>query len=333
MAGGATAQTLGLMSAIFASKKLCKPFKITYFPYSTGTYWPLAIEFLLNSNEIINKEKINKGIKKNQSQEVGKIIAKHPLLSKKISYEHLLMYIRKIKLMSLFLALRRELSSTLNPKKILKLSRFYNTLSGKFPMISVNDVNIELDARFKRANIASPFSKNFNFHSQKFVVIHYRLGDKRASTVTPADFAEDGIIDPIYYKKIVERISDITSMDIYVVSDEPSYAQKILGSVGVNTKIYGNKGNLWDDLYLMSQADIFVGAINSQVTQLANICVENNGGKSHILVPSTYKVFTKFPNTEFFECSYLPKTNKIYTFDFSLEVNSHSAYRRNSKIE
>ena len=54
IAGGATAQCLGLMNAIYASSKLGLPFKISYYPYSTGTYWPFAINFLLNESEILN---------------------------------------------------------------------------------------------------------------------------------------------------------------------------------------------------------------------------------------------------------------------------------------
>ena len=46
-AGGATAQCLALMNALFLRDKNLKPFKIKYFPHSTGTYWPFAIKFLL----------------------------------------------------------------------------------------------------------------------------------------------------------------------------------------------------------------------------------------------------------------------------------------------
>ena len=54
LTGGATAQCLGLMNAIYASNKLKMPFKVSYFPFSTGTYWPFAIGDLLQKGEILN---------------------------------------------------------------------------------------------------------------------------------------------------------------------------------------------------------------------------------------------------------------------------------------
>jgi hypothetical protein len=45
VAGGATAQCLGLMNAIYVKNKTSKNFRIKYFPYSTGTYWPFEIDF------------------------------------------------------------------------------------------------------------------------------------------------------------------------------------------------------------------------------------------------------------------------------------------------
>jgi len=331
IAGGSTAQILGLMSAVFTSKKLGKPFKIIYYPYSTGTYWPLAIGFLLSQDEMLSMDKINLGIQIDNSLEVGKIIKKHPLINKKISYEHFLLVLRMIKLMPFLLALRRELSSTLNPKRILRLNSYYTTLSGKFPMLNIDHVNLEMDYRFKRAHISSPFSKDKNFDLKNIAVIHYRLGDKRAAAHILGDFNDDGIIDPLCYKEIVEKIPNFKNMNTYVVSDEPLYAQKLLGLIGIKAKIYNNKGSIWDDLYLISQSNIFIGAINSQVTQLANICVENNGGRSFILVPKDYKVYEKFANTTFFESFYVNKNSSVYNFDFPLEMNAHSAYVRNNK--
>jgi hypothetical protein len=326
ISGGSTAQILGLMSAIFASNKLGKPFKVIYYPYSTGTYWPFAIGFLLSQKEIISSEKMTIGVKNSRTSEIGKIVKDHPLLVKNISYEHFLRSLRKIRLLPILLIMRRELSSTLNPKRILKLNKYFTTISGKFPMLNISFINAEMDRRFNEARIPSPFSKDTNFELQNFAVIHYRLGDKRASTLIPDDFTSDGIINPVNYKKIVEKIPNFKIMKLFVVSDEPFSAQKLLASVGINAKIYGDKGNIWDDLYLISQSNIFIGAINSQVTQLANICVESNGGQSYILVPKGYKVHTKFSNTFFSESTYLPKDDSIYKLDFFLGSNAHSAY-------
>ena len=82
IAGGATAQCLGLMNAIYASNKLRKPFKISYYPYSTGGYWPFAIADLCNKDEILDSNKPTKGLVVNNNLEVGKIILNHPLMIK-----------------------------------------------------------------------------------------------------------------------------------------------------------------------------------------------------------------------------------------------------------
>ena len=61
LAGGATAQLLGLMNAIYASDKLGLPFKMSYYPYSTGTYWPFAILHFLSDDEILDVNKSTVG--------------------------------------------------------------------------------------------------------------------------------------------------------------------------------------------------------------------------------------------------------------------------------
>ncbi len=45
-------------------------------------------------------------------------------------------------------------------------------------------------------------------NQQKYAVIHYRLGDKRAVFTTHHDFNSDKIIDPISYKKIIDAIEN-----------------------------------------------------------------------------------------------------------------------------
>ena len=96
LSGGATAQCLGLMNAIYASNKLNIPFKVSYFPYSTGTYWPFAIGNLLEKEEVLNINSPTKGLGSSEEFEIGKIIQSHPLMSKKFSYEKILSICQKI---------------------------------------------------------------------------------------------------------------------------------------------------------------------------------------------------------------------------------------------
>ena len=323
LTGGATAQLLGLMNAIYASDKLGLPFKISYYPYSTGTYWPFAIMPFLNQSEILNINVPTKGLSDSSKFEIGKIIQNHPLMNDKISYEKVLSLIRKLKLESSLNFLRRELTVLASPKRLLNINNYYRALSGGFAAINEGKVNEELSQRFIKANKKSPFRREKNH--QKHIVIHYRLGDKKAMFSHPGDFNSDKIIDPVSFKKIIDEIDGLNSENIYVVSDEPKLAQKLLEGVLVNAKTIVSKGDIWEDLFFMSQARIFIGS-NSQVSKLANICVENNDGTSYMFNVTKNSHNYKFKNTRYLDSQFLENNHKIYTSDFTLEEDAHSAY-------
>ena len=312
LAGGATAQLLGLMNAIYASNKLGLPFKISYHPYSTGTYWPFAILPFLSDDEILNINVPTKGLIDSDNLEIGKTIKNHPLTNKKISYEHVLSLGRKLKLEPYLNFLRRELPVLASPNRLLNISNYYRTLSGGFAAINEEWINKEMNQRFIKGKKKSPFMREKN--QQKYAVIHYRLGDKRAVFTTHHDFNSDKIINPTSYKKIIDAIDSLKSENIYVVSDEPKLAQKLLADVLINTKIMLSKGDIWEDLYFMSQARIFIGS-NSQVSKLANICVENNGGTSYMLNVTKDNNYQKFKNTSYFDSKFLDANHNVYTID------------------
>ena len=79
----------------------------------------------------------------------------------------------------------------------------------------------------------------------------------------------------------------------------------------------------------MSQADVFIGS-RSQVSQLANICVEINGGDSFMLNISGNSNYPKFNKTTYSKSNFLESTHKIYALDFVLEEKSHSAYKKHT---
>ena len=90
VAGGATAQCLALMNAIYVKNRTSKDFKIKYYPYSTGTFWPFEIDFLLSAGEKILEFGETKGFDSNTNLDnlkAGKIIDRHPLQSKFLNYE------------------------------------------------------------------------------------------------------------------------------------------------------------------------------------------------------------------------------------------------------
>ena len=311
------------MNAIYASDKLGLPFRISYYPYSTGTYWPFAIMPFLNRNEILDINVPTKGLKDNENFEIGRIIQNHPLMNKKISYEQVLSLTRKLKLEPSLNFLRRELTVLASPNRLLGINKYYRALSGGFAAINERNVNKEINQRFINANKKSPFTRKRN--QQKCIVIHYRLGDKRALFSHPEDFNTDKIIDPASYKEILDKIDSLKTENIYVVSDEPKLAKKLLANVLVNAKTILSKGDIWEDLYFMSQARIFIGS-NSQVSKLANVCVENNGGASYMLNVTKNDNYNKFKNTRYFECKFIGTNHKIYTPNLTLEEDSHSAY-------
>jgi len=327
IAGGATAQCLGLMNAIYASNKLGVPFKISYYPYSTGTYWPFAIKFLLKEHEVLDLNLGTKGLTNTAKLETGKIIKAHPLFRTGFSYEKFLSLIRRFKLESKLQFLRRELAIKNSPSRLIKINKYFDKISGGFAQINESEVNKEMNLRFKKSKIKSPFAKVAP--NVDLTIIHYRLGDKKA---TPAqmrhtkDFNTDLIIDPNTYYEVLDQIKGLSRDNIFVVSDEPQLAQKLLAGVGITAKINSNVGNIWEDILFMSRASVFIGT-KSQVSQLVNICVENNGGRSYMLNFLNNDKYNNFKNTAYVKSKFIDPSDKIYSLDFDLETQ-HSAYKK-----
>lgn len=319
------AQCLGLINGIFASQKLSRPLKISYYPYSTGTYWPFAIKPLLSSSEILDLDVGTRGLKLSKEAEVGKILAEHPLMTKTFSYEKLLSLLRKLRLEPLLQFMRRELAVMGTARRIIDVHGYYRTISGGFAVLNVPEVNKLMHQRFQNANLKSPLSPNID--GADSVVIHYRLGDKKAAGHHPSDFNADAIIDPKALAQVLKDAGLQDHKDITVVSDEPLLAKSLLAQVNVKANISSKTGSIWDDIYTMSQASFFIGS-NSQVSKFASICVENNGGKSYLLNVDNQSNFYNFSNITFIKASTLDLENPIYSLDFDLEENAHSAYKK-----
>jgi hypothetical protein len=332
-AGGAAAQVLALMNAIFLREKNDKNFSLKYYPYSTGTYWPFAISFLVKDDELISSSGKTRGLDSNSVKEVGKIIRQHPLASKRFSYEGLLSIIRKFRLEPYLQKFRGERSIEGSFANLEKVTHKVKSVSGGFVPILNEAVSKEMDERFKSAGMKSPFSKTQSKQFSEIGVIHYRMGDKRAKFSHPADFGGDGIINPESFLKILENLSPNVVNDIYVVSDEPRVAQQVLASVGIEAKLNSKTGDIWEDIYLISQASIFIGSW-SQVSQLGAICNVANGGRAFL--PTTTQVGTKIrwkvEGVSFFEPKYLPSSHAIYKPEFELDDDAHSSYTKRTNL-
>lgn len=332
-AGGAAAQVLALMNAIYLKERHKKDFSLKYFPYSTGTYWPFAIDFLVKDEELFSTAGKTRGVDSDADLEIGKIIRSHPLASKFFSYEKALSIIRRLRLERFLQKFRGEHAIGGSLKNLERVTKKTRAISGGFVPLLDSNVSKEMDNRFKLAGKKSPFSKSRKSPESNFVVIHYRMGDKRAKFSHPSDFGGDGIVDPESFRAILNSLNLESNLEIFVVSDEPRTAQKLLATVQVNAKLNLKTGDIWEDIFLMSQAKVFIGSW-SQVSQLAAVCNLSNGGRSFL--PNTTQVGTKIrwqlEGVNFYEPVFLPSTHSIYSPDFELDEDAHSSYiRRPSK--
>ena len=318
------------MNAIYLRNKIKRKFELFYFPHSTGTFWPFAIDFLLNDDELASSTVKIKGLEEVENLEVGKIIKSHPLSARRFSYERVLSVIRKLKLERYLQKLRGEDALLASQRNLDKVTSKAKAVSGGFvPMLNAQ-VNAEMDRRFLSAGKLSPFSITLEDSKRPDIVIHFRIGDKRAKFSTPSDFGGDGISDPEVFKSILDSMNLHPTPRIVVVSDEPTVAQALLKEVSIIAETNIVTGNLWDDLYVMSQARAFIGSW-SQVSQLAAICVSGNNGRAFL--PSTTQVGTKITwqidGVTFYEPRFLEKDHWIYSDNFSLEANAHEVYKKN----
>ncbi len=313
VAGGATAQCLGLMSAIFVSHRFNRGFKIQYFPTSTGTYWPFQITFLLSEDEILDLNSTIRGLNHESNLEFGKVISNHPLAKRGLNYEKILVLVRKLNLEFPLQRVRGQISIAASNKNLLKVKNRTRCISGGYPPIVDRSLFAEMDARFKRSGKRSPFSVDPAATLQKYAVIHMRIGDKRSSFTNPADFGGDGIVDPSVFAEVLNNQKDLTKLQIFVVSDEPEVARKLLEKENIHAELNPDIGDIWDDLYFMSQAELFIGSW-SQVSQLAAACVIHNGGRA--FYPSTTHNSRRIPWTleglNFYNPRFLERDHPIY---------------------
>jgi hypothetical protein len=310
-AGGATAQLLALSNAIYLSIKINRPFKIKYYPYSTGTYWPFAIKELLEENELI-EEGSTRGVEID-GLKVGEYIANFPLRRKGISYERFLQVIHRLHLNNILNHLRGEVVIGGKRKNLEKVRARTSVVSGNFVPLIDNVVFTKLSDRFTSANLPNPF----NTHDKKEeIVIHYRLGDMRKMPSRDPKMGGHGVVDPITFLKVLalENIN-IDNISVKLVSDEPKIAVKLLKDVGISSTSESEKTSIWQDLQTISSAKIFIGSLSQFSFFGATVCALK-GGKPYL--PS--KVYGEGNLEEdlnivlfnYFECNYLQSDHYLF---------------------
>jgi len=280
-AGGAAAQTLALMDAIYVTQNSGRPFVFEYYPSGTGTYWPFEIRGALLPEELGNTSKLSRGHDpSNNDSQMGKIVESHPVNSKYFNIENIYSLIRRLKLDNLFLRLRGEIPINSSHKRLQGVKQSTRVISGGF--LPVLDIKVfrSLHERFLRGGYPSPFFIEKNSNTNYDLVIHYRIGDKRAKFTNPGVVGGDGILNPISIKNLVAKL-DFNPSSMLVISDEPEVAKQLLSEVGLNVDIQDFRGSIWDDLKTMAAAKILVGTW-SQVSQLAAVCAVGNGGEAYL---------------------------------------------------
>lgn len=311
--GGAAAQCLGLMNAVYLSKKLDRPFKVSHYPYSTGTFFPLAIKSLLYVNELSDDSVETKGLNLAEDPTVGTVIAEHPLVNRFLSYEKFLSFLRRIHIYNLIKSINGETVIDFSNRRLRGTPRKIKSISGGFIPLVENEVMNEMKKRFLSSGLDSPFVEIDEKSPE--VVIHYRLGDKRR-TFEKLNLGIDGVVDPQTFKKILLQENLHSSSSIYVISDEPILAQELLGSVGIEARIAQLSSNVWSDIALMASAKVSVSSW-SQVSQIAAAFNVFNGGKAfYANISSTgFKPKWHIPGATPFTPKFLPASHPVYQKD------------------
>jgi len=202
-------------------------------------------------------------------------------------------------------------------------------LGGGFPPFVDLKTIESMRLRFERSGIPLDFRPHVSrkLINEVEVVVHYRIGDKRSMYSNPT-VSGDGIIDPICFKNIIENSMFANSNLVYVVSDEPDVAIKLLETVGISAKKNPISKNLWDDMQLMLDAKLLICPW-STVSQFV-MCVADNS-QTKIYYPSK-DGSGAMPNwtiagVNFYEPTYLGRGHSIYTDSYIPEPSTFEIYK------
>lgn len=331
--GGAASQGLGLMAAIYISKNIKRPFQIRHDSLLTGGYYPLGIGSLLSENELFQEEFDNTFVHDFSGLTVGELLNPGELKSKYSIYNGivaglrqvgLIKYLNRVRMVWQFDGSFRRLNRTPYGVKVV--------IPGYFPF---NDPEVleDLKFRFKRAGLPSIFGDDEDGGrvSEPDVVIHVRLGDKRSAFTHPGLGEVHGIVDPASYVDILQREGLMSSEKIYVVSDDPEEAKRLLAEAGISAKLNEIQGDLWEDLALMARSKVVLCPW-STVSQFSAVCL--NGTDTRFYYPAApgdgipLGWEWKQSNVDFYEATFLPRNHRLYVTPYKSLAASHSIYEK-----
>lgn len=333
--GGAATQSMGLLAAIYISKKLGRPFQIQHYPLSTGGYYPLGIGPLLNDNELYQESSENSNVENYSSLTVGELMEPLDVKHNYSAYDRIVVALTRLGIDKYVNQFRMTWHIDGSFDRLRRTPYRVKVVSpkskGYFPFVD-KDVIEDLRVRFQKAKLPSIFGDVPTSDSLKKpdVVIHVRLGDKRRAFARPdLGGAVNGIVDPISYLDILEREGFLASEDIYVVSDDPVEAKRLLSEVGINAKLNDIQGDLWEDLALMSRSKVVLCPW-STVPQLSAVCL--SGTATRFYYPSTAGDGVppgwhwRQSNVNFYDAIYLPQDHRLYVTPYESIKASHKIY-------
>jgi len=338
--GGAASQCVGLMIAIFVSKKIGRPFQIRHYPVNTGGYYPLGIASLLSRDELYPEDPDNSSSVDYSGLTVGELLEPTNLKSDYSIYDRAVVVLTRLGLDKYVNQFRmiwhidgsfHRLRGTPYGVKVVTPGS-----KGYFPF-SDQEVLEDLKLRFEKAGLPSPFR---DFRKKKLliepdVVIHVRLGDKRRAFARPdLGGAVNGIVDPISYINILERDGFLSSENIYVVSDDPVEAKRLLAESGINAKINEIQGDLWEDLALMSRSKVVLCPW-STVSQFSAVCLSDSDIRFYYPTTAGDGIPPGWQwnqsNVNFYNATYLPKDHRLYVTPYESIAASHKIYDEKRK--
>jgi hypothetical protein len=168
--------------------------------------------------------------------------------------------------------------------KVSRLKRVpsnIKSITGIFPPLLDPDVICEVSQRIDNSGFKNPFKK---ISKERDIVIHYRLGDMRKLPARTRDLGGHGVVDPVIFYEILSELDLIAgTAEIFVVSDEPHLALKLLEEAGLKKLFKVDSSNVWDDLCVIASAKVFIGSL-SQFSSFAAIACHYQGGK--VFLPS-----------------------------------------------
>jgi len=328
--GGAAAQVLTLLSAIYVSKTLKKPFLLRHYPYGTGGYYPFAISSLLNSLELENEYQLTKGFDDSSKISVGAIAENHPIFKSGMNREKIFEFLRKIQIDSFLLRIRGEWAIKYSANRLNNIPQNSKMISGGYFPFRDSESIRDLASRFKKSGFPNIFYPEPDLGFEVGAVIHYRLGNKRTAFSHPElGGAVNGIIDPLIFKEILN--TNNVKGEIYVVSDEPELAKQLLNEVGIKAIFNPLGKNLWFDLKLMANSKLLICPW-STVSQLAISCIQNEN--IEIYYPDQTgdgsRAKWKVENVIFYTPKYLPPSHRIFNEAFVSLDSNHEVYKENN---